>query len=445
MNSCATSSLENFAAWQAALSRTSKSRGQAWESDVLRTMLMHYGSCCASTSSLERRFSKMEKIWGTRLNNHSPLQLRDVLELIEPISEEQMRLIAAATRDTWCVYYPGGCRKPNSLPRIDKGLKRKGNDSSYAAFNRRREGARLQSQPGVKDVKSMKDLADEKIRLAGSWTPKMQKEQDFQRRKLVRGVGEAWVGGGLLPTERSTPEVAAVAKEHQAARAKANHDRSLADRRREARSLPTIPLDFSLGGCVFVDPGSRGAGFSDAVVNQIMRVNGMQRVDDPIDAPGGYIVAANPGDAGAVNHWVAVLAGCAEVTPDYFANAGSSGSCLCWNPAVGVKRDIWLSPEWQRDQPLWASLVKWAIRLPASRWRLRDEWNSLTYVDKQKTMKTLIGVVTSRQKAMKAFQELRHAFAPDQFLAFVQKLDVSTSGYVNAGSAPPPGRRREWN
>ena len=86
---------------------------------------------------------------------------------------------------------------------------------------------------------------------------------------------------------------------------------------------------------MFVDPGSRGAGFSDAVVNQIMRVNGMQRVDDPIDAPGGYIVAANPGDAGSVNHWVAVLAGCAEVTPDYFANAGSSGSCLCWNPAVG--------------------------------------------------------------------------------------------------------------
>ena len=175
-----------------------------------------------------------------------------------------------------------------------------------------------------------------------------------------------------------------------------------------------------------------------------MRVNGMQRVDDPIDAaPGGYIVAANPGDAGSVNHWVAVLAGCAEVTPDYFANAGSSGSCLCWNPAVGVKRDIWLSPEWQRDQPLSANLVQWAIRLPASRWRLRDEWNSLTYVDKQKTMKTLVGVVTSRQKALKAFQELRHAFAPDQFLAFVQKLDVSTSGYVNAGSAPPPGRWRE--
>ena len=172
-----------------------------------------------------------------------------------------------------------------------------------------------------------------------------------------------------------------------------------------------------------------------------MRSNNMQRVEDPIDAPGGYIVSANPaGDSGSANHWVAVLAGCAMVTPDYFANAGSSGSSLCWHPAVGVKRDIWLSPEWQRGQPLLTSLVKWAIRLPASRWKLRDDWSSLTYVDKQKRLKTLIGVVTSRQKAMKAFQELRHAFAPDQFLAFVGKLDVSTSGCINAGRAPSSRR-----
>ena len=222
----------------------------------------------------------------------------------------------------------------------------------------------------------------------------------------------------------------------------ATHNRNLAESRKEVRALPTVPLDFSLGGCVFVDPGWRGAGVSDAVVNQIMLSNSMERVEDPIDAPGGYIVATDPSDPGSANHWVAVLAGCAVVTPEYFANAGSSGSCLCWNPAVGVKRDIWLSPEWQRDQPLLASLVKWAIRLPASRWRLRDEWNSLTYVDKQKTLKTLIGVVTPRQKAKKAFQELRHAFAPDQFLAFVQKLGVSTSGYVNAGSEPSSSSRR---
>ena len=87
VNYCATSSLDNIGAWQAALSRTSKSRNLQIASDVLRTMLMHYGSCCASTSSIERRFSKMEKMWGTRQTNHSVLQLRDSLEVSEPISE----------------------------------------------------------------------------------------------------------------------------------------------------------------------------------------------------------------------------------------------------------------------------------------------------------------------------------------------------------------------
>ena len=111
----------------------------------------------------------MEKCWGTRLCNFGPRQLRDSLELMEPLPEEKMRLIAAATHDTWCVYYPGGCRKPNSMPRIDKGLKRKTKESGLAAFNRKRN-ANLQSNPGVKDVQGMKDLADGQIRLAGSWT-----------------------------------------------------------------------------------------------------------------------------------------------------------------------------------------------------------------------------------------------------------------------------------
>ena len=131
-----------------------------------------------------------------------------------------------------------------------------------------------------------------------------------------------------------------------------------------------------------------------------------------------------------------MLAGCALVTPEFFAMAGASGSCLCWHAAVQVKRDVWISPEWQRDEPLLSSLVKWAIRLPASKWILRDEWNSLTYVDKQKTLKTLIGIITARQTTLRAFRSLPHAFTPDKFLEFVAKLDSATSGYVNAGVVP---------
>ena len=216
---------------------------------------------------------------------------------MEPVTEAEMRQTADATRDTWRIYFPGKCYEPNSAPRIDKGLKRRRlKTDSLAEFNRTRR-AKLQSHPGVKDLRSVQDLADRHIRLAGSWTPKMQKEHEFQVQKIVRGAGEAWKSGGVLESERS--DFQAVGREHQARRAKTIHNRMLADSRKYSRKLPTRPLDFSLGGGVFFEPGcldgfQGDAEISDAVVNQTIRSNHMQRVDDPIDAAAGYIVVALP-------------------------------------------------------------------------------------------------------------------------------------------------------
>ena len=190
----------------------------------------------------------MEKVWGTRLDNQSALHLRDTLELMEPVTEAEMRQTADATRDMWRIYFPGKCCKPNSAPRIDKGLKRRRMAGGLAEFNRARR-VKLQSQPGVRDLRSLQDLADRRIRLAGSWTPMMQKEHEFQVQKIVRGAGEAWMSGGVLESERS--DFQAVGREHQARRANTIHNRMLADSRKYSRKLQTRPLDFSLGGCVF--------------------------------------------------------------------------------------------------------------------------------------------------------------------------------------------------
>ena len=347
-----------------------------------------------------------------------------------------MKATAEAAREMWRIYYPAGCCAPNSAPRIDKGLKRSlpaDSQASLSGFNRKRHGANLRSQPGVSSQRDVELLADQQIQAAGSWTPAMQKEHDFQMEKVVRGAGETFVRGGALASERPLFQV--IGAQHAARRAKAHHQRLLSDSRKISRNAPTEPLDFSLGGCVFVEPGCLGD-VSEVAVSQTIRLNHMRRVDDPLDAAGGYIVVASPADAGRANHWIAVLSGCALVTPDYFAAAGASGSCLCWHAAVQVKRDVWISPEWQRDEPLLSNLLMWAIRLPASKWRLRDAWTSRTYVTKQGTMKTLVGVVTARQKALRACQQLPHAFAQREFIEFVAKLDAPTSGYVNAGTVP---------
>ena len=251
---------------------------------------------------------------------------------------------------------------------------------------------------------------------------------------MVRAAAETYASGGALASEMNLFKD--VGEEHKKRRAKAIHTRRLAESRKLAALAPTKPLDLSLGGSVFVAPGCLdGAGMAVSQ-RRIIRENGSVLVDDPIGAVGGYIVVTSPGDPGRVNRWAAVLAGCALISPDYFLSGGKSGSCMCWRPAVAVKRDVWISAELLRDDPLLANLLKWASRLPASKWRLREEWDAAAYLEKQKTQKTLIGIVTARQKALRAFQRHRHAMTPDDFVQFVAKLKPSASGYVTAGSAP---------
>ena len=160
----------------------------------------------------------------------------------------------------------------------------------------------------------------------------------------------------------------------------------------------------------------------------------MVSVVDVVEAADGYIIVGMPSDAGLANRWVAVLAGCALVTAEYFSSSGKAGSCMSWRPAVAINRNVWLSAEWPRDNPLLANIVKWAIRLPTSKWKLCD-WPSATYVDKQKKQKGLVGIVSERQKALPAFHGLRHAFVSGQFITFVGKLNASAPGYINLASA----------
>ena len=153
---------------------------------MIRTVLMHYGACCPSTSALERIFSKVEKLWGTRIVNANPSAVRDLLELAEPLTEEEMKKTAEVARDVWRLYYPGGYQKARATPRIDKGISRKKKVTGLAAFNRSRHSAnaQLRALPGCSSLSEIEHLADQRIASAGSWTPKMQSEHDFQMEKL---------------------------------------------------------------------------------------------------------------------------------------------------------------------------------------------------------------------------------------------------------------------
>ena len=62
-------------------------------------VLTHYASCCPSTSMIERRFSKLEKIYGTRVCNTPPESLLDTLEVIETVTPQEREQLIELARE----------------------------------------------------------------------------------------------------------------------------------------------------------------------------------------------------------------------------------------------------------------------------------------------------------------------------------------------------------
>ena len=213
-------------------------------------------------------------------------------------------------------------------------------------------------------------------------------------------------------------------------------ERSATEARKARAAAPTTPLDFTSGGKVYFDdsdgwqPGDRA--------KKVLAENGMLQVRTALEAADGYIVVRDL-DKGAPRclRMVALLAGGALITREYFERSARAGSCLSWNAAVKVRRKVWLSPEWAAAEPLVAASIRWAARLPASRWEL-PAWDAATYARRQGAA-TVVGVVSDRQKALRTFAAQRHTLCTEGFLDFVAKLHAPTSGTVTVGPASSAG------
>ena len=101
----------NLSAWQAAIQRTqkhmkhSKATSALWGSDTIRKLLVHFGSCCPGTSPIERMFSRMEKQWGTRLNNSDIGSVLDTMELHD-LTEDNKGITMKMACEIWSLRFP---------------------------------------------------------------------------------------------------------------------------------------------------------------------------------------------------------------------------------------------------------------------------------------------------------------------------------------------------
>ena len=218
----AQSTLTNLSAWQAAIQQTqkymkhNKATSVLWGSDTLRKLLVYFGSCCSSTSAIERMFSRMEKQWGTRLNNSDLSNVLDTMELHD-LAEDTKGVTMKMACEIWSLRYPPARAVPEKR-RIHRGITQPRKHAGREAFGRRVREQRqsLHASPGaaVSEAGSLAASQTDAV-----WTPVLEKEREFNAKKVVRSQAEVFLQGGALPKEHV--QFAAIAEAHQKQRAKA--------------------------------------------------------------------------------------------------------------------------------------------------------------------------------------------------------------------------------
>ena len=260
------------------------------------------------------------------------------------------------------------------------------------------------------------------------WTPKLQKESDFQAQKVRRAIAETAIQGGALSSEHR--HIAPIVDEYKQKRTKAKSERERNEKRKLAAMKPINGISFG-GKPVYLDPSCLPLPITDTV--PVITKHRMQLVEDVcLVAGNGVVVVKSPNDAPRSVHWVVALSGGAMVDSAYFVSGASHGSCMSWLPAIAISRVIWISSAAIADEPLLSALIVWACGLPASKWSTRShEWTTAKYLERQPKVSNLLRVVTPAEKGEARFGHWKTLTYPD-FLVYVSKLDASVSGYKDA-------------
>ena len=114
------------------------------------------------------------------------------------------------------------------------------------------------------------------------------------------------------------------------------------------------------------------------------------------------------------------------VTPAWLTTKGSRGLAVMAVPAIKVKRKLWISNRFRRENPSLARLTGAAIALPQSRWAACSKE---AFADAAIRSPPPLNVLALVSHAEKAGLEPRSAMDIDGFLAFIYKLDP-TKGSV---------------
>ena len=347
----------NKEAWTLAMQPIFRSKARGREGVALITVLQRYVAWCVSTSGIEQVFSASERLMRTRGSASEKLEER-ILRLVSARGKDigNKQSILQRARAIWS--QRNNRRMTRSHKRMDKGLKRKHVATSEASVvAQRREAVTVVSQAsGSKAAEALPAASD-----PADLPPSLQKELQFQMRKLQQRKVEAFRDGALVPAEVDDNLREAVAADVAGARERAKK-RATGERRLERlRKHAACNWDALRGRSAWV------AVAMGAAVAAALELRGLLTVQDPNDAD--VFVVEDPT---TLAEQIQLLSGCKglHVLGCTRLVAGDQGAFFVMERALRLRRILWATGGFQAEHSsLWEQIVNLS-GIRGSKWQV---------------------------------------------------------------------------
>jgi len=366
----------NFHAYKHAVHRAKASQRlhACHPTGALEVVLTRFPTFKNCTSKLEQDFSWFHDLMGDkRLHSLDDTEscLAKVL-LDKPKDPQELRAVLAEAQSIWLEHY--GISRTGATDRMDTGAKkvtahRPGNGTSMwrSEFlaKRRSEAAAVAEAVSVEEGnRKINNIAAADV---PGWDPHHQKELDFQVAKLRSRETEAYLAGHLTPGEvdDTLATEAAQMKAGIVARGEARFRRVAREDARVAGGT-AMTLSEMVGMLCYVQPAVE----TPELVQKLDAFT-IRRVDAPVSAVGVVDVAvvADVAMPGTTIDYIMKMRGGTILVPEVILGT-RRGPALTFLPAIGMRRQIWVSDRVREANPQLAGLLRRFVDDPKSKWKL---------------------------------------------------------------------------
>ncbi|CAJ1418510.1 unnamed protein product [Effrenium voratum] len=357
LHEAATSGRSPFESWRNAVLRARKGKGSGHPTDVLGQALAYYGAWNGlTTSGVEQGFSKIERLIP-----------KDRRLMAEATKDTELRLLFhAEDPDALCkqavqVWLQNfGAPRSSALDRIDKGVPRKRPvDDDEEADGKNEIGQKRRSVVGKRAALVSADEVQHAAQQGseGLWDASLLAEQSFQQSKQYKCRVQSLLEGALLEGEIDD-DLLEVTQAFQANVAKNNRDRVTKERQRASLIRPAMVKNLQ----------TSTFWLENAELAKLDCANPALVRARPEEADN--FIVLNPANPPEAVLWTAALQGGYVANDMYFMTGGAQGIAFDFFPATAVKRSVFISHCFVREEPDLARILRCACGRVLSRWAL---------------------------------------------------------------------------